>query len=41
MIFTREYIDEIIPTLADAHKKTPPGPRTEKLKKADRKLAPQ
>lgn len=31
MIFTREYIDEIIPTLADAHKKTPPGPRTEKL----------
>ncbi len=31
MIFTREYINEIIPTLTDAHKKTPPGPRTEKL----------
>ena len=31
MIFTHEYIDEIIPTLTDAHKKTPPGPRTEKL----------
>ena len=31
MIFTHEYIDEIIPILTDAHKKTPPGPRTEKL----------
>ena len=27
----REYINEIIPILTDAHKKTPPEPRTQKL----------